>query len=1048
MRMPVVACGLLVLSLLSVAGTARAVDLSGTTPAPAGYVAGQSVVIARTAESTTYTNPDGTQTSVMSENPMNYQASDGSWQPISDRLESDPSLSGGYRSVANSWHAHFGSTAEGVSVETAAGTLGILPAGANAVTPVLNTAGDGVTYTDAWPGADLTYRVTSGEVKESVLIKNSAAGSTFSFDMSSGPLSAVLGKAAGHVQGWSGTSNNSLTPAGLLAGRLFVAAPIVLRADGEPMESAHARMTTSGGRLSLSVDPAWLASLPASAFPINLDPTVFPTPDKSMSFKTDGFTCSNCNIQFGNAVDGGNTFWRTVAHFPYESLFGDEILGAQFNTGWQGGTQNAYQMRVFWASSYSYAGAAGHPTVLAIGQPGGSTGTISGTALTAQIKSWADSRISGGAFGFVGTESGQYTYQTYQMNLAITYYPPPSQPTGTGFKAAAPSTPACTGGTIDGTQASSWKTTLSASPARALYGIFQWWDTATPSAIHTASKVGPYNSGTANGWVVGWAPNVFADGHNYAWRVQAYDGIKSGPWSGNCTFHVTDPVSAAPTNVGFGASGPALSCGSTVRGDQPIYLNATIKSPTSSSKVRGVFYVSYTVGSTVYNQTYVAGNYFQTATTGSPVQATIQPNTSPAGTYAIPNNTPFTWSVTAQTQSDGKYSPLTGCSGTTSSGQLPAPQLSSDVLTSDGSGSAVVGENAGVTLTDASVAVTEYIWSYQQTLPSPLPTTCPTAPSNNWDGVGLACSSQGPDDAGNPWNTIQAVPPRTSFSLTVWAVDATGTVSPPTTVNYVVADTGDGAETHLWETDAANPGTSVADVIDPQNQLPLSLSNSGASWLTGDGAPWQNSPNSGGGYLHLNGSTGYAEAPDSGVPLDTANNLWDSSDDFTVQAWVRPTGTSGSTPQVALAQDGANLSGFWVGLQSGNWTFCMPSTQYQSGSYQGDCATIPAGAGYENQWALLTAVWDASAGQMRLYVATGLTADPNYIPTVTSISIPHTVSAQATGAFSVGRGQYNGVNANFWSGDIEDPATYGGVMSPDSVMAIASSGPYNPSVGQ
>ena len=296
-----------------------------------------------------------------------------------------------------------------------------------------------------------------------------------------------------------------------------------------------------------------------------MDPGIAPEPDTVRAFKTDGYSCSGCQVQFGNSRDGGDTYWRSVAHYPYESLFGDEVVAAQINTGWQAGTQNAYGVLVYWASSYSFYGAKGHPSVLAAGTPGGTTGVISSGVLTNQIKSWVDARASGGGLGFVGTETpGLYTYQRYDTRLAVTYNQPPTAPSGVEFKAAAPSTPACTGGTIDGSQASSWKATLHAPTTRNLFATFQYWNTATPSAKYTV-RSGTFVLGSTNplAWVVSFGPNVFADGRSYAFRVQGNDGVKAGPWSGTCSFHVTDPVATAPTAPGFGPASP----GSAVRLD-------------------------------------------------------------------------------------------------------------------------------------------------------------------------------------------------------------------------------------------------------------------------------------------------------------------------------------------------------------------------------------------------------------------------------------------------------------------------------------------------
>lgn len=1039
-----VAFSTLALSLVCV--EPQAAQAAAHAPGEHGFVASKSVVFNRSRQITNFVNPDGSRTAVISDNAVNYQDSNGTWHAIDNHIVPD-AKSGGFRSTANAWEVHFGSTVDGVSVSTARGGLTMTPTTSAKVAPVVTRTDNGIQYADVWPGADLRYQVTSNAVKESVMIKTPTAGSSFAFSLRSGAHVSNPATLLSRPLRMSPQIDGSVLTTGLDSSGLRIGAPLVLRADGAPVEAAHARLRVETGKVVLSVDPAWLAAQPASAFPINLDPSVFPTPNTSTSYKTDGFTCSNCGIQFGNAVDGGNTYWRTVAHFPYESLFGDEILGAQFNTGWQGGTQNAYSVNAYWASAYSFSGAKGHPTVLASGTPGGTTGTITGAALTAQIKSWADSRISNGAFGFVGTETSTYTYQTYSVNLAITYDLPPSAPTAVGFNAAAPSTPACTGGAIDGTQASSWKATLSAPTARNLYAIYRWWDAATPATVHTA-KTGTYARGSTNSlaWIVAWAPNVFANGHTYGWNVQGYDGLKAGPASGNCSFRVSNPVATAPTNPGFGPSSASLPCGSSVRGDLNIVLDATIKAATAQSQVRAVFAVSYTdaagvVQSHTYTSPYVA---YQAA--GSLAQATIAPNTSAAGTYSIPKGTSFTWTVKAQTASDSSLSPATNCSGATNANQLPAPSLQSADLDSGNGG---VDSPASVTLSDSEPTVTGYVWSYQQTLPSPLPSTCPTAPADNFQGVGLACSTDGPDQAGNEWNVIQVIPPRTSFSLTVWAIDTTGTVSLPTTVAYTVADVTGGTLTHLWQTDnlvATSTPSSVTDAVnpDPATGTPLGLtSNTAGAILTSGGAPWQNAPGSSGTALHFDGTSGKGATAAPAVPTNRSDDHWQTADNFSMQVWVRPqTDASGEQTLPAMSQgSGAlGLDDVFLGIVLNRWGFCM----YDHAAPQlEDCAYITPAANYLNQWTLLTGVWDATAQQVRLYVSTNLTDDPNFLPITSSASAAHSNPIPDTGPMAIGSGDYFGSEAH-WYGDIEDPMTYQGVLSGDSVAATAASGPYNP----
>ncbi|MCL2780134.1 MAG: hypothetical protein FWD74_01335 [Actinomycetia bacterium] len=363
--------------LLVAAPVAGAAEVDGG--AASGFDPAGSVVVSRDERSTVYANPDGTFTTEMSAGPLNYLDGSGSWQAIDNRVVADPAQPGGLRNRANSWRVHFGTTSQGVVLDTGAGSLGLAPDGAAAVAPVAANDPDGsgvVWYPGAWPGADLRYRVLATGVKESVLIKDKSAGSRYGFSVRSGAAAKVL---AG--QGSDGTvldvaADGSAVPADAgLASEVVIATPVVRLADGAPVEGSGARLSGSAGRLVLSVDPAWLASLPDSAFPVDLDPTLQKGWDTIHSFKSDGATCSGANcvgVQFGNARDGGDTYWRTVAHFPYESLFGQQVLSAKFLQAWEGGTKNGYTMAVYWASASSYAGARSstHPTALYSGALG------------------------------------------------------------------------------------------------------------------------------------------------------------------------------------------------------------------------------------------------------------------------------------------------------------------------------------------------------------------------------------------------------------------------------------------------------------------------------------------------------------------------------------------------------------------------------------------------------------------------------------------------------------------------------------------------------
>lgn len=92
--------------------------------------------------------------------------------------------------------------------------------------------------------------------------------------------------------------------------------------------SVAPRPRSQGGwLLTVAVDPAWLAS-PRRVFPVSVDPTVSTAANGSYSYRSDGYSCTNCQLRMGNIrpVGGGDSYYRTVFKLPYENLLGKQIL--------------------------------------------------------------------------------------------------------------------------------------------------------------------------------------------------------------------------------------------------------------------------------------------------------------------------------------------------------------------------------------------------------------------------------------------------------------------------------------------------------------------------------------------------------------------------------------------------------------------------------------------------------------------------------------------------------------------------------------------------
>ncbi len=251
----------------------------------------------RTATSTTFKNADGTFTTNLSVSPIHFRnkAKGGSFDDIDSAVIDD--VGNGFRSSANEWTARFKPLPAGVTLELADDSkVSMSPVGgANGVKPVRGADGVSVVYPEVFAGVDFRYTVSSVGVKEDVVVKNSAAAASFTFD----------------YKGVDLVPSTSMPGAFVDRGRretdFFLSPPVVLDVheaqypvdSGAKLERVSAPGVESGksSRMQLSVDPVWLTSRNASAFPISIDPSATLTFLKQEAFggsdvsTPNGWTC-------------------------------------------------------------------------------------------------------------------------------------------------------------------------------------------------------------------------------------------------------------------------------------------------------------------------------------------------------------------------------------------------------------------------------------------------------------------------------------------------------------------------------------------------------------------------------------------------------------------------------------------------------------------------------------------------------------------------------------------------------------------------------------
>ncbi|WP_426512672.1 glutaminase domain-containing protein [Dactylosporangium sp. McL0621] len=173
----------------------------------------------------------------------------------------------------------------------------------------------------------------------------------------------------------------------------------------------------------------------------------------------------------------------------------------------------------------------------------------------------------------------------------------------------------------------------------------------------------------------------------------------------------------------------------------------------------------------------------------------------------------------------------------------------------------------------------------------------------------------------------------------------------------------------------------------------------------------------GGGYsgtgLELNGSTGFA----------TAARLVDTAASFSVSAWVQLAATSNFA--TVAAQDGVQASGFYLQYSAADnaWAFAMLAADTANAAATRAVSPFPPRTG---GWTHLVGVRDASVGRLRLYVDGAAVADAAM-----------GVAWAAGGAFTIGRGKWNGGDADHFPGRIDQMRVWTRALTDADVRAIA-----------
>lgn len=207
-----------------------------------------------------------------------------------------------------------------------------------------------------------------------------------------------------------------------------------------------------------------------------------------------------------------------------------------------------------------------------------------------------------------------------------------------------------------------------------------------------------------------------------------------------------------------------------------------------------------------------------------------------------------------------------------------------------------------------------------------------------------------------------------------------------------------------WKLDEES-GTTAADSSGRATAATLS---GAASWTYG----WLD------GALALDGVDGHAQT--GGPVADTRNS-------FTVTAWTQldhlPTADT-----TAVAQAGDRAAGFQLGFdqEQGRWVFGMATADTDAASVvrtRSDAIPTPL------EWTHLAGVYDALAGQLRIYVNGRLAS---------STVVDHVSTWNATGPLQLGRTKAEGAFTGYWPGAVDDVRVYDSALSAEQIAQLAA----------
>ena len=240
---------------------------------------------------------------------MHYRNAGGAWKAIDNTLQVD--AAGALKNTAGPLQVGLPALINAAPVRVAAGDSWVSFALQNAAASPARRSGASATYAGALPGVDVRYDVEGGAVKESLVLADANAASSFRWTVKTSSGVTAARTAAGEIAFSEGGE------------RVF--APWMKDSAPAPARSSKVAMALEpvqgGYELVLAADRAWLQA-PEREFPMVVDPTVSYARLAECELYEATPTTSGCGdrADFNVGLDAASKKVRSLVEFDLSSI--------------------------------------------------------------------------------------------------------------------------------------------------------------------------------------------------------------------------------------------------------------------------------------------------------------------------------------------------------------------------------------------------------------------------------------------------------------------------------------------------------------------------------------------------------------------------------------------------------------------------------------------------------------------------------------------------------------------------------------------------------